>query len=229
MRTKRGYVYRRQVKRSHYSNFRRQMFITLFFIAAFAAVGYFIYSGLRRPQAKPVTSGVENVQITGNKRTFTNDYFQFEDTGTWSIDKNNSTANKITYLEYRKNQLEHQMVVYINQVPIPLYLAAPRVLPLRIINDNSFQATNVSSPCGSTYPKGALHQVKEVQIANATMLCDPDSPQYMVVLSEINGDYRLHLKRPNGTPIQFVITYKDDGLASQPNSLINIANSFHTR
>jgi hypothetical protein len=226
---KRGYVYRRPVKRSHYSNFRRQVLIMLLFIAAFGVVGYFIYSGLHRPQAKPVTSGVENIQITGNKKTFTNDYFQFQDTGTWVVDKNNSTASKITYHEFRKNQLEHEMIIYINQVPIPLYLATPLVLPVRIVNDNSFQATNVSKPCGSTYPKGALHQVKEVQIANATMLCDPDSPQYMVVISEINGDYRLRLKRPNGTPIQFVITYKDNSLASQPDSLINIASSFHTR
>lgn len=205
------------------------MFVSLLFLAAFGAVGYFIYTGLHRPASKAVTSGVENVQITGNKRTFTNDLFQFQDTGTWVVDKNTSTPSKITYHEFRKNQLEHEMVIYINQVPIPLYLAAPRVLPVRIINDNSFQAGSVSNPCGSVYPKGALHQVKEVSISGATMLCDPDSPQYMVVLSEVNGDYRLRLKRPNGTPIQFVIVYKDVGLAPQPDSLLNIANSFQTR
>jgi hypothetical protein len=61
------------------------------------------------------------------------------------------------------------------------------------------------------------------------MLCDPDNTQYYVVLSEINGDYRLQLKRPNGTPIQFVITYKDNGLDPQPDSILNVANSFKTR
>lgn len=226
---KRGYVYRRPVKRSHYNNFRRRAFIAVLFLAAFVAVGYFIYSGLRRPQAGPVTSAVQNVEITGNKMTFTNDYFQFQDTGTWIIDKNNSTPNKLTYHKFRKNQLEHEMVIYINQVPIPLYLAAPRVLPVRIINNNSFQATNISNPCVSAYAKDELLKVKELSFAGTTMLCDPGSAQYLVVLAEINGDYRLKLKRPNGSLIQFVITYKDNGLTSQPDSLINIAGSFQTR
>jgi hypothetical protein len=39
----------------------------------------------------------------------------------------------------------------------------------------------------------------------------------------------LSLKRPSGTPIQFVITYKDTGLDPQPNAILNIANSFKTR
>jgi hypothetical protein len=226
---KRGYVYKRPVKRSHYGNFRRQMFITLFFLAAFGAVGYFIYTGLHRPGPKPVTSAVENTQITGNKKTFTNDYFEFQDTGTWVLDKNNSTPTKFTYHKFRKNQLEHELIVYVNQVPIPLYLATPRVLPVRIINDNSFQATNVSDTCVHQYAKGELHKQKELSVNGATMLCDPDSPQYYIQLSEINGDYSLHLKRPNGTPIQFVITYKDNGFAAQPDSIINIASSFKTR
>jgi hypothetical protein len=226
---KRGYVYRRPVKRSHYSNFRRQMFITFIFLAAFAIVGYFIYTGLHRQSVKPATSTVENTEITGNKVTTFNDYFEFQDSAAWVLDKNNSTANKFVYHLFRKSVLEHEMIVYINQVPIPLYLATPRVLPVRIINNNSFQATDVSSPCGTTYAKGELHKVKEVSINNATMLCDPDNTQYYVVLSEINGDYRLQLKRPNGTPIQFVITYKDNGLDPQPDSILNVANSFKTR
>jgi hypothetical protein len=79
------------------------------------------------------------------------------------------------------------------------------------------------------YAKGELHKVKEVSINGATMLCDPDSPQYAVVVSEINGDYRLNLKRPNGALIQFVITYKDTALSTQPDSLINVVSSFQPR
>ena len=147
---KRGYVYRRPVKRSHYSNFRRQMFITFIFLAAFPIVGYFLYTGLHRQSVKPATSTVENTEITGNKVTTFNDYFEFQDSAAWVLDKNNRTANKFVYHLFRKRVLEHEMIVYINQVPIPLYLATPRVLPVRIINNNSFQATDVSSPCGTT-------------------------------------------------------------------------------
>ena len=225
---RRGYVYKKPVKRSHYSYFRRYIFSIGVLVVIVGGVGYFVYTSLHNtPKSSPV-SGVENTLITDNKTTFTDTYFQFQDTGTWVVDKNNSTDNKRVYHKFRKNVLEHEMMVYINQVPIPLNLEVPRALPVRIVNNNSFQVTTVSSPCVSQYAKGELHKVKEVMINNATMLCDPDSPQYSVVLAEINGDYRLNLKRPNGTPIQFVITYKDLGLAPQPDSLINIASSFKT-
>jgi DNA repair exonuclease SbcCD nuclease subunit len=225
----RGYVYKKPLKRSHYSNFRRRLFMVFGLIAIAGVIGYFIYTSTNSlPKSSP-KSAAEITVINGNKTTFTNDYFQFEDTGTWVIDKNNSDAQKITYHKFRKNILLHEMIVYINHVPIPLYLDTPKVLPLRIVNNNKFDVTNVSSPCVSQYAKGELHKVKEVSINGATMLCDPDSPQYYVALSEINGDYRLHLKRPNGTPIQFIVTYKDLGLDPQPTDLMNVATSFQPR
>jgi hypothetical protein len=226
---KNGYEYKRPVKKSHYSNFRRNLIILLLFVAAFAALGYFIYSGLRNQPSQSAISKVETTEITGNKKTFTNDYFQFEDTGDWVLDKSSTTANRIVYHKFRKNDLQHELIVYINQVPIPLYLATQRVLPVRIVNNNSFQVTNVSSPCGTTYAKGELHKVKEVVINFTTMLCDPEGQQYFVVFGEVSGNYQINLKRSNGTPVQFVITYKDTGADPQPDSLINIASSFKTR
>lgn len=225
----RGYTYKKPVNRSHYSNFRRRILFALVFLMVVGGVGFFIFTNVRTAPQSSQLSAVETTEITGNKTTFTNDYFQFEDSGKWILAKKNSSANRLVYDKYRKNVLEAEMIVYINQVPIPLYLDTPRVLPLRIVNDNSFMPTNVSSACVGNYAKGELHKVKEISINGATMLCDPDSPQYFVILSEINGDYRLRLKRPNGAPIQFIITYKDLGLDPQPDSLINIAGSFKTR
>jgi len=225
----RGYVYKKRVRRSQYSNFRRYLIIAAIILCLFGGLGYFIYSGLHAPQKSSPLSAVQETEITGGQQTFTNDYFTFQDTGSWVIDKNNSDATKLTYHKFDKNVIEAEMIVYINQDPIPLYAAVPRALPIRIVNDNSFQVTNVSSPCVDQYAKGELHKVTTVSINGANILCDPDSPQYFVILSEINGDYHLHLKRSNGTPIEFVITYKDLGLDPQPDSLINIASTFHTK
>jgi hypothetical protein len=225
----RGYVYKKRVKRSQYSHFRRYLFLTILFVAAFGVVGYYIYSGLHSSSGKSPISAAENTVISGSQNSFTNDYFSFKDSGTWVIDKNNTTAQKIVYHKFNRNVLQAEMIVYINQDPIPLYVAVPRVLPIRIVNDNSFSATNVSSPCIGQYAKGELHKVKPVTINGATMLCDPDSPQYFIILSEINGDYHLHLKMSSGKPIEFVITYKDDIDTGTPDSVVNIASSFHTR
>lgn len=225
-----AYIYHKRVKRARHAEFRRRLILTIIALIPFIAVGAYIYIGLRQPdQTKPVTSAVENSVITGNKTTFTNDYFQFDDTDTWVLDKKDSTPTKFVYHRFRKNVMEAEMMIYINQVPIPLYLATPRVLPVRIVNDNSFMATSVSEPCGNGYAKGELHRVKEASVGGATMLCDPDSPQYYVVFSEIGGDYQLKLRRPNGQHIQFVITYKDLGLDPQSDSILSIANSFKTR
>jgi hypothetical protein len=224
-----GYVYKKPVKRSQYSSFRRYLIMFFVILAAFGGVGYYIYSGLHAAQKPSVRSAVETTEITGNQRTFTNDYFEFQDAGTWVVEKNNAFKDRVVYHKFNKNVLQAELIVYINQDPIPLYSAVPRALPLRVINDNSFNATNVSTPCVEQYAKTELRRVKEVSINNATMLCDPGSPQYFVVFAEIGGDYHLHLKRPNGTPIEFVITYKDLGLDSRPDSIINIANSFKTR
>lgn len=225
----RGYVYKKPVRRSQYSNFRRYLIIFIVLLAAFGGVAYYIYAGLRSNQKPSALSAVEESEITGNKQTYTNDYFQFEDSGTWIFDKKSSSPQRIVYHKYRKNQVEAEMLVYINNVPIPLYLDTPRVLPVRIVNDTSLAPTNVSLPCVSQYAKGELHRVKEISIDGATMICDPDSPEYFVILSEISGDYRLNFKRSNGVPLQLVITFKDLTLDPSPTTIMNIASSFQVK
>lgn len=221
------YIYRKPVRRSRYSELRLYLLAVAVLIIVVGAAGLYILNNLRQKPPAPV-SNAETSVVSDKKETFTGPYFQFQDNGKWSLDKNDSTANHFVYLKYRKNQLEHQMDIYVNQVPIPLNLATPRVLPVRIVNNNSFDVTSVSQPCSNQYAKGELHKIKELSVNNAVMLCDPDSSLYYVVLSEINGDYRLKLTRPNGTPIQFVMTYKELDLQPDPNSLINVAGSFKT-
>lgn len=219
------YIYRKPVRRSRYADFRRRLFVAAGIILPIAAVVAYILSNSHGLPGKP-SSGTEISGIAGTKLTFTGPYFQFQDTGKWSLDKADTTANRFVYLKYNKSQLQHELDIFVNDVPPPLFLDVPRALPVRIVNDNSLNITNVSSPCGSLYAAGELHKVKELQVNNATILCDPDNSQYYVILSEINGDYRLNMKRSDGTPIQFVITYKDVGLEPQPDSLLNIAGSF---
>jgi hypothetical protein len=225
---KRGYIYRKPVKRSQYSNFRRYLLFSIVLLGLLGAAAYFIYSGLHTPSASP-TSAVQNTTVSGAQQTYTNEFFRFKDTPSWVIDKNNTTADKLVYHKFNKNILQAEMIVYINQDLIPLYTAVPRVLPVRIVNNNGFQTTEVSNPCVSQYAKGQPHKVMPVSINGASMLCDPDSPQYFVIISEIGGDYHLHLKTAAGKPIQFVITYKDDVDANTPTNILNIGNSFQTR
>jgi uncharacterized protein (UPF0333 family) len=223
-----SYTYRKPLRRSRYATFRRYLLVMLGVIIAVGGVGFYVLSSLHAKPSQPISTA-QVTTVANPEETFTGPYFQFKDTGKWSFDKHDSTDNKFVYLKYQKNELLHQLNIYVNQTPNPLYLAVQRVLPLRIVNNNSFDITNISSPCGAQYAKNELHRVKELSINGAVMLCDPDNAQYTVVLSEINGNYQLKMVRPGGTSIQFVITYQDLGLDPQPDSLLNIASSFQTR
>lgn len=225
-----AYVYRKPVRRPRYAQLRRRLIITALALVPFIAVAAYIYFGYHNSkQPAAVTSKVQNTQISSQKHTFVNDYFQFQDTDTWVIKKDETNANRITYLKYRKNQQLAEMIVYINQVPAPLNLEVPLAVPVRIVNDNSLQGNAVSSSCLTAYAKGELHKVKEVNIGHTTILCDPDSPQYYMIFGEINGDYRLNMKLSSGKRVQFIITYKDVGLDPNSDAPLNIANSFQTR
>jgi hypothetical protein len=175
---------------------------------------------------KPDTSKVQTAQVSSNMSAFRSPYFQFRDTGKWVLKADESNANKYIYYKYKGLNVEHQLIVYVNQVPIPLYLATARVLPVRIVNNDSLDITTVSEPCVSHYAGNELHKIKTVSINQAQMLCDPDTPQYSVVLSQIDGNYQLNMTRTDGSPVKLVVTYRDLRLNPGPDTLINIAKNF---
>jgi hypothetical protein len=194
--------------------------------------GAIIYDISRSDNTRPLNSKAQIKSITGSLRTFYSPYFRFQDTGKWVQNVKESSVNKYIYYKYNGLQIVAQLVVYVNQVPISLYLATSRVLPVRIVNSNSFDVTSISGPCGLTYGAKELHKVKNIIINGAAMLCDPDTPQYTVVLSEIGGNYQLKMHRLSGAPVQLVITYRDYNaqLETRPQTktLGQIAGSFQS-
>ena len=221
------YVYRKPARRHSYRKFRlrRQLVIIFTFLLIAIAAAIFIDAS-RGDEPKPDTSAVQSITIGDNVDTIRTDFFQFSDKGKWALNKQESTATKYVYFKFRGVQPQHQLTIYINEEPISLYLAGSRVLPVRIVNNNSFDTANVYGPCGSTYKPGELHKIKTVTIEGAEMLCDPDTPQYSVVLSEISDDWRIELQRRNGTFAKYVITFRDLTLDPGPETIKRIADSF---
>lgn len=219
------YGYKKPVRRSRAH--RRSLTLTLvavFLVSALA--GAYFYDDWRNEKASKPSSQVQNQQITASTKIFRTTYFQFKDDGNWVLNAKETTENKYIFYKYRGLLVEHQLVVYVNEVPIPLYLAVARALPVRVVNANSFDILTVSEPCGRLYASGEPHRIKSLTINGAEMLCDPDTPLYNVVLSEISGDYRLDLKRLDGSAVQLVITYRDMTLEPGPDTIKNIATSF---
>lgn len=225
---KNGYVYRKIVRQHHRSVFRRRLLAALVLLLVIISAAGVLYYDLYRSNSSgqnPV-SEVEQQVISDNLQTFSSPYFKFTDNGKWVLKEDESSDDKYVYYRYRGLNIEHQLVIYVNQVPISLYLAVNRALPVRIVSSNSFDVTNVSGPCIRQYSSGELHKIKIVTIEGAGMLCDPDTPLYTVVLSEIDGDYRLSMRRSSGAPVQFVITYRDYRLEPETLVIKRIAASF---
>ncbi len=223
------YIYRQTVESHRRARFKRSLRLMAVFLLIVIVVGVIILLDLLRDQPEQSrVSNIQTVEVSGNMYTTVAPYFKFQDTSKWVLDSARSKPDTFIYTKYRKLNILAQVTVYVNRVPIPLELATPRVLPVRPVNNNSFDVTLTSDPCGRTY-NGAPHIVKPVTINNATMLCDPDSPLYLVQFAMIGGDWRLNLKRPDGTPIQFVIIYRETTPELQPQTVIRIAKSFQTR
>lgn len=223
------YKYRKPVRRHWYRKFRLRLrfiiSVVVIILLSLLILGIDLY---QKNKPKTETSAAEKVHISSIITTFHTPYFEFQDSGKWVLFKKDSSKSKFVFYKYRGLQPQQQLVVYINQQPIPLYLATSRVVPVRIVNENSLDVTNIYGPCGAQYQAGDLHKVKTMDIQGAKMLCDPDTPQYSVVLSEMNGNWQLNMKRKNGSAISFVITFKDMTFNPGPESILRIANTFKT-
>src|SRR4029079_4217803 len=137
--------------------YRRAASKTRFFLAlsllmiALLVAGAVLFDIRSSSKAKPLNSKAEIKAVTGSLQTFYAPYFRFQDTGKWVLNSKESSNNKYVYHKYHGLQIQNQLIVYINQVPIPLHLAVSRALPVRLVNGSSFDVTSVSGHCGLTY------------------------------------------------------------------------------
>ncbi len=222
------YIHQRSMHRRRYSKFWHRVAAFGLLAASILAIGAFIFFDSRSGGQPSSTSKPEKSVIADTLTTFKSPYFEFQDTGKWVLDQKNSTPTKFTYIKFHGEDVRAQLIIYIDETPIPLNLASSRVLPVRVVGYNSLDATSISGRCLDQYQAGELHKVKIVNIDGANMLCDPDSSAYTIVLAEINGDYKLNLKRTDGTPLQAVVTFRDVTLDPKPDSLLQIAKTFKT-
>jgi hypothetical protein len=160
--------------------------------------------------------GATIVKNIGGAKTFKSAYFEFSDTNNWVYAPNDSTPNKLTYLLYSGGVLAHSITVYVNQAPIENNLATTRVLPVSITNSDSFGLGVISSPCSTLYSSTDLKDIKPVSISGTSFLCVPDSPEYLVIVGQVGGNYNLSLRRSNGQIASYIIIYHNLA-ATDPN------------
>ena len=150
-------------------------------------------------------------------------YFLFKDTGKWLEDKANSTANRIIFEQYQAGTAARQLEVYVNQIPPPTLLATTRVLPVKVAGD-SLVPGNLSGACGAALP-AKQRTIAEISLAGSQMVCDPNASNFSVIMAQAGGNYQLKMVGSK-IPESFVVIYRDYAASPDPNTVINIANSF---
>jgi len=222
------YEFNKRSKRHPRRVFRRRLFFTAVALAL-TGVGVFALTyDIATEEPEIQTSSVVQSEVAESINTFKSPYFQFSDRGNWIHSKTDSTEKEFVYYKYRGAAIEHRLTVHVDVTPIPTYLAATRVLPVRIVNNNRLEANAVAGPCSQVYKKEDLRNIKEVIIQGATMMCDPDSPLFTVALAEVDGNYNLDFRRSNGLPMQIVITYQDMRLDPDSLTISQVAKTFQT-
>lgn len=211
--------------RRRYHHWRRLALMAA--AALLAATGYFLYDLQRlRPQAgqRPVGAAVER-QIAGPK-VFTTPYFRFSDSAKWELSAADTTATKFTYLLQVSGVPAHSVTVYINQTPNQDDLATNRVLPVQVAGNRLTPTGGISDNCGRLYAPGDPKRIKAVSLAGTTLLCVPDTAQYLVAVGQVGGDYRLRLKRANGETATYIILYHNLSIMPEPAPFERLVKTF---
>lgn len=224
-------IYRRGSKKYiswHKSYVRRMRLVVgaiLIFILGAAVIAWDLY--FRNNSIEPVTSNTTITSVSFDTQVFDIPYFKFSDSGNWNFAKTESSSSKFIWRKYLgKSQIvQHQLIVYVNQIPIPLELASPLALPV-VIKDGGLKASNVSRPCGELYGKNELHKVRPQIVEGTTILCDPDLRMNKILFGQVGGDYNLRLRRTNGSTASYIIIYQDQRISPDNETIMQIVESF---
>lgn len=165
--------------------------------------------------------------------TFKSQFFQFQANNSWVEVPKESTANKFVYRSYNKTLVEHELVVFVNQVPNPMDFKSDRVLPVEITNTvgqtSKLSPTNISDPCGVALKKdGQYPDVQSVTYKGVNFTCFGKISEYNVIVGQNNGGTSMTMRRADNTTAVYTIQYKDLRAINGPSEIMQITNSFQS-
>lgn len=219
---------------------RRRLLIKLRIIYAFLAlvliVGgiafYFLYAKDQFVNDKTISSTTNSV-VAPKISLFKSPYFQFQANNAWREVTAESTANKFVYRSYNNTLLEHELVVYVNQIPDANEFKSNRVLPVSVVSADGqtshFSMTQVSDSCGSALnPAIKPPDVQAVTFKNVSFLCFGKISEYNVLVGLSGGNTNITMKRTDGSTAVYTIQYKDLRAINSPTEINQIISSFQT-
>lgn len=208
-------------------------FIVALLLVAGAIVLYWVYIRDDVINEKTVSEQTTSV-VAPTITTFKTPYFQFQAATSWVEAPKESTVNKFVYRSYDKTLLEHQLTVYVNQIPDPMEFKATRVLPVDVVTDpgsksSRFVLSDVSEPCTPALKKDVIPpDVQVVNFKGVTFTCYGMINQYNVLIGKLGGETNITMIRTDGSSAVYTIQYKDLRAVNNPTEINQIANTFQS-
>lgn len=175
---------------------------------------------------QPATSAKTSSYYSGSAHVIKAPYFQFQANKSWSQVPAESTPEKFVYRSMRTNLIEHELVIYVNDIPESL--AANRVMAVDKRGGSQLAPISVSEHCMKT-AGGSRIDDPLVTILKSQFRCDADSTNYEVLVGMVGGNNKLSLQRPDGTEAIYAIKYTNVKATPEASVLYDILSSFQTR
>lgn len=208
--------------------FRLRLFfasLALVLILGSAALYYAVM--LQRLNPPAATSTLQSKSYAAPEvKIFSTPYFQLQTNSTWTEISRESNANKFVYRSMRANLVEHELVIYVNQ--IPENLAANRVLPVDPRGDFELIPQSVTEHCMKT-AGGSRIDNPLVTMQRVKFRCDADSTDYSVLVGMTDGSSSITMRRPNGTKATYAMRYSNLRALYDDTQLTEIVSKFQVR
>lgn len=227
------------MKYTNHVNYRDRrknlFFIRLFFFVMFIVIAcgaayiyYSIISGKSSNVQQNTTSETTSGYFAPSINVFRSPYFQFQADKTWAEVPTESTANKFVYRSLRQSLIEHELVIYVDQ--IPANLEANRVLPVELsAGGGELVPGQVSPHCNTVVNQAIRSPQQDVVISGVRVACDSDSTNYTVFAGISGGDTRIPMKRTTGVDARYTLLYTNLKATQDAGQLSDILTSFQSR
>ncbi len=208
-----------------------RLVLILVFGSILTLIGYMFYSVMNDDSsntAQTTTSESTNSYFAPSINVFKTPYFQFQADKTWGEVPAESTQSKFVYRSLRSSLIEHELVIYVNQVPANL--ETTRVLPVNLKSNNSeMLPLNISNHCSEALGGKTSNRAQEVLIEKVTIMCDSDSTMYTVMAGLVDSSTNIRLDRPDGTSAVYALRYNNLRATPDSSQFTQILNTFQSR
>jgi hypothetical protein len=223
--------YNQQLDYRKRKRFIRRVWLGVFLVMGLFCVGlaFLYYENFRASNynaPEQTTTTETSAYFAPSFKVLRSQFFQFQANNNWVEVPSESTANKFVYRYNRSNLVEHELVVYVNEVPANV--KANRVLPVEINMGNQLQRSSVSDHCNSLL-KSNTSTDPVITFQRVTFACNADSTNYSVIVGQQDGRTSLTMIRPDSTSAQYTILYNNLKATPDAGELYQIVDSFQTR